>query len=189
MGNSRLKPLICVGVAYFIVAIIVPVLVLASQGELRGDWTFAGMSWSLIGGRGGSLRRDRDRAGAVVRGRPIYVMPLVFGGAPVVNTLFTMYWTKAYKEGVSPIFYAGLILVIAGAATVLVFAPKAHRHQPATPRNRRRPATAGHRSWLDRRTDFDQSSARSLQSTLRTSVDMTPCASRRSIVRSRVKGS
>ena len=34
MGGSRLKPLICVGVAYFVVAIIVPVLVLASQGKL-----------------------------------------------------------------------------------------------------------------------------------------------------------
>ena len=45
----------------------------------------------------------------------------------MINTLVSMYFSKAYKEGVSPVFYAGLILVIAGAATVLVFAPKAHK--------------------------------------------------------------
>ena len=69
-------------------------------------------------------------------GKPIYVMPLVFGGAPVINTMFSMYMSKAYRQGVSPVFYAGLILVIAGAATVLVFAPRApkpaaHKSEPA----------------------------------------------------------
>jgi hypothetical protein len=127
MGNSRLKPLICVGVSYFIVAIVVPMLVLASQGELRGSWTFPGVSWSLMAGAVGAIGAIGIIIALSFGGRPVYVMPLVFGGAPVVNTLFTMYWTKAYREGVSPVFYAGLILVIAGAATVLVFAPKAHR--------------------------------------------------------------
>jgi hypothetical protein len=47
-----------------------------------------------------------------------------------------MYMSKAYRQGVSPVFYAGLILVIAGAATVLVFAPRApkpaaHKAEPA----------------------------------------------------------
>ena len=64
-------------------------------------------------------------------GNAIYVMPLVFGGAPVVNTVYTMFWSKAYKEGINPLFYVGLILVIAGAATVLVYAPRAHRGEPA----------------------------------------------------------
>ncbi|MHB0955058.1 MAG: hypothetical protein ACYC6N_10850 [Pirellulaceae bacterium] len=125
MGNSRLKPLICVGVAYFIVAIIVPVVVLASQGELGGHWTFAGVSWSLAAGAAGAVGAMGIILALSFGGRPIYVMPLVFGGAPVVNTLFAMYWTKAYREGISPVFYAGLILVIAGAATVLIFAPRA----------------------------------------------------------------
>jgi hypothetical protein len=127
MGNSRLKPLICVGVAYFVVAIIVPLIVLVGQGELRGHWTFAGITWSLVAGGVGAIGAIGIILALSFGGRPVYVMPLVFGGAPVVNTLFTMYWTKAYREGVSPIFYAGLILVIVGAATVLVFAPRAPR--------------------------------------------------------------
>ena len=57
-------------------------------------------------------------------GRTIFVMPIVFGGAPVVNTFLSMYWSKAWKQGVNPIFYVGLMLVILGAATVLIYAPK-----------------------------------------------------------------
>jgi hypothetical protein len=125
MGNSRLKPLICVGIAYFIVAIIVPVAVLASQGQLRGDWNLPGVSWSLAAGAAGAFGAIGIILALAYGGKPIYVMPLVFGGAPVINTLFSMYLSKAYRQGVSPVFYAGLILVIAGAATVLVFAPRA----------------------------------------------------------------
>jgi hypothetical protein len=133
MGNSRLKPLIGVGIAYFVVAIIVPVLVLASQGDLSGGWTVSGMSWSLIAGAAGAIGAIGIIMALSFGGRPIYVMPLVFGGAPVVNTLCSMYMSKAYREGISPVFYAGLILVIAGAATVLVFAPRAPKPggQPA----------------------------------------------------------
>ena len=65
-------------------------------------------------------------------GKTIYVMPLVFGGAPVVNTFLSMYWSKSWKEGVNPIFYVGLVLVIAGAATVLTYAPKGLPRPPAT---------------------------------------------------------
>ena len=43
----------------------------------------------------------------------LYIMPLVFGGAPVVNSILTIYLARAYKQ-VGPIFIAGLILVISG---------------------------------------------------------------------------
>jgi hypothetical protein len=56
-------------------------------------------------------------------GKPIYVMPLVFGGAPVINTLTTLI-SKPPAEAPGPIFYAGLIIVAVGAVTVLIFAPK-----------------------------------------------------------------
>jgi hypothetical protein len=62
-------------------------------------------------------------------------MPLVFGGAPVINTLLSMYTTKAWKQGIHPLFFVGLALVIIGAASVLTFAPKpgaaAHGDQTA----------------------------------------------------------
>ncbi|MCA9236646.1 MAG: hypothetical protein KDA44_14320, partial [Planctomycetales bacterium] len=56
-------------------------------------------------------------------GKPTYVMPLVFGGAPVVNTLTTTMVGGLWHK-IHPLFLAGLILVVAGAAMVLVFAPR-----------------------------------------------------------------
>ena len=58
-------------------------------------------------------------------GKPIYVMPLVFGGAPVVNTFVSILSSPTAKlSDASPFFYAGLIIVAVGAVVVLVFAPK-----------------------------------------------------------------
>lgn len=45
-------------------------------------------------------------------GKPIYVMPLVFGGAPVVNTFISIMTAKELTA-ISPLFYAGLIIVVA----------------------------------------------------------------------------
>jgi hypothetical protein len=50
-------------------------------------------------------------------------MPLIFGGAPVVNVLYDAYRHNLLGE-LHPVFIAGLILVVAGAAMVLVFAPR-----------------------------------------------------------------
>jgi hypothetical protein len=56
-------------------------------------------------------------------GKPIYVMPLVFGGAPVVNTMTTILHEGTYRQ-TTPLFFASLLLVIGGAVTVLLFAPR-----------------------------------------------------------------
>jgi hypothetical protein len=62
-------------------------------------------------------------------GKPIFVMPLVFGGAPVVNTFVSV--TQAGQWGdLHAMFFAGLIVVVAGAVTVLIFAPKPAPHHP-----------------------------------------------------------
>jgi hypothetical protein len=53
---------------------------------------------------------------------PRYVMPLVFGLAPVVSAFTSMYMSGNYK--MSPFFAAGLILVAVGAVTILLTAPK-----------------------------------------------------------------
>ncbi len=142
LGNNRLKPLICVGVAYFIVAIILPIAILASRGQLMGDWSFSGISWSLVAGAAGAFGAMGIILALTSGGRPVYVMPIVFGGAPVVNVALSMYWSKAWKEGISPIFYAGLILVVVGAATVLVFAPKAPKTAKVEQKSADAPVTA-----------------------------------------------
>ena len=123
LGNSRLKPLICVGAAYLVVAIALPLGILALQGQLAGGWNAAGITWSCVAGIAGALGAMGIILALSSGGKPIYVMPIVFGGAPVVTTFVSMFWHKTYKQGINPLFFVGLILVVAGAATVLRFAP------------------------------------------------------------------
>jgi len=133
LSNDRFKPLICVGAAYLIIAIIVPVCILASRGQLSGGWTFTGISWSMLAGSAGAMGALGIILALSSGGSPTYVMPLVFGGAPVVNVFLAMYMSGAWKQGVNPVFYAGLILVIAGAITVLIFSPKSQKPHAEKP--------------------------------------------------------
>ncbi len=121
MGGSSLRPFICVGVAYFLIAVLAPVIMLRMRPE-PGQWSTTGIVWSLVAGAVGAVGALGVILALKFRGSPVYVMPLVFGGAPVVNTFLTMYWTKTFRQ-VSPTFIAGLILVIVGAVTVLSFRP------------------------------------------------------------------
>jgi hypothetical protein len=129
MHHSRLRPLLCVGLAYFAIAVVVPDMILA---ELPETSTYASMGtvWSLLGGTFGAVGALGIILAFNSGGRPVFVMPLVFGGAPVINTLVAIASNKAWAN-VSPFFWAGLILVVAGAAMVLVLAPRGDAPVPA----------------------------------------------------------
>jgi hypothetical protein len=132
MHHSRLRPLICVGLAYFGIAVVVGYLWLAATGE-ASTFNFTGTFWSLMGGAAGAIGALGIIMAFNFGGKPVYVMPLVFGGAPVVNTFFTITASGLWDQ-VNALFVAGLLLVIAGAAMVLVFAPKGSPPpKPATP--------------------------------------------------------
>jgi hypothetical protein len=116
-----LRPFVCVGFAYFLIGVIVPAVWLYLYGE-KGEWTASGLIWSLAGGALGALGALGILLSVKFGGRPIYVMPLVFGGAPVVNAFLTIYLAGRMKE-IGPIFLAGLFMVAVGAVTVLLSAP------------------------------------------------------------------
>jgi hypothetical protein len=118
---AKFRPFVCVGLAYFLVGIIVPSLWLYFKGE-KGDWTMLGLVWSIAGGAMGALGALGIILAFYFGGRPIYVMPLVFGGAPVVNAFLTIYLADRMKE-IGPWFLAGLIIVLIGAILVMVAAP------------------------------------------------------------------
>ena len=131
--GGRLRTFICVGIAYFLVAIVVPIAFMAiTRWEMGDEYkiTFWGLVWSLLGGALGAV----GALGIILAftyspfqrpTTPLVVMPLVFGLAPVVNTFFTMYMNRGKElEAMSPFFAAGLILTAVGASSVLVFAPK-----------------------------------------------------------------
>jgi hypothetical protein len=129
---SSLRPFVCVGVAYFLIAVLVPLALLA-RGE-KGAWTMKGVVWSLLAGTAGALGALGVILALGCGGRPIYIMPLVFGGAPVVNTLLSAFLGRSFDQLKAP-FLAGLMLVILGAVTVLVFKPQTAAHAPAPAAN------------------------------------------------------
>lgn len=128
MEGSRLRSLLCVGFAYFVIAVIVPGIWLYTTGE-QGRWTFTGIVWSLAGGAAGAIGALGIIMAFNFGGTPAWVMPMVFGCAPVVNAFLSMYMGKV-TEKPSPIFLAGLVIVALGAVMTLLFAPKPTHHKP-----------------------------------------------------------
>lgn len=118
---SSLRPFICVGISYFAIAVVVPILMLQLRGE-NGHWTMTGTVWSFAAGAAGAIGALGIIFAFKFRGSPVYVMPLVFGCAPVVNTFVTMWMAGTYKEA-GKIFFAGVLLVAIGAAGVMFFKP------------------------------------------------------------------
>jgi hypothetical protein len=122
-GIATLRPFVCLGLAYFLIAVIAPVLWLHFRGE-QGEWTLRGIAWSFAGGSLGAIGAFAIILASVFGGRPIWVMPLVFGGAPVVNAFLTIVMARRIKE-IGPLFLAALIIVIIGVCVVLIAAPHA----------------------------------------------------------------
>ena len=118
MDHSRLLPFICVGMAYFIIAVVVPGIVLMLKGEV-GHWTANGTFWSLAAGAAGAVGAFGIIMAIHSGGSPLFVMPLVFGSAPVMNAFLTIFMSKSFKN-VGPVFIAGLIMVALGAFTTVV---------------------------------------------------------------------
>jgi hypothetical protein len=118
---SRIEPLICVGIAYFLVAVLVPVVVLFTKGE-TGRWSIRGFTWSFVAGIIGAFGAVGMIVALENHGNPVYVVPLVFGGAPIINTIVTMAMNRSLREASYP-FYAGVAIVALGAAGVMFFKP------------------------------------------------------------------
>ena len=122
MSNNSWMQLLCVGISYFVVAVVVPMYVLKTKGE-QGKWSASGVKWGLAAGSLGAFGALGIITALTSGGSPSYVMPIVFGCAPVVNTIVSMYMTKLFKE-MTPGFYLGIILVALGACGVFAFKPK-----------------------------------------------------------------
>jgi hypothetical protein len=120
IGNP-LKALLCVGIAYVLIAVFVPVGTLASQGELKefnSTGTLISTAAGVLGALGAVCIIFSFRAGA----SPLYVMPLVFGGAPLVNVIATA-MIHPPKTAPNPMLYVGFLLAAVGAGLVLYYRP------------------------------------------------------------------
>ncbi|HEY1082569.1 MAG TPA: hypothetical protein VGE29_09925 [Prosthecobacter sp.] len=151
--NAGLKAFLFVCVAYAIIGVIAA-LVLKARGT---NWSFTGtegngIPMSLIAGLAGALGAFTLVLALGAAATPIAkggggfglaaaaaVMPIVFAGAPIINTITAMVvhppaggWAK-----LPPLFIVGCVLAAGGAFLVAKFAPSNRgaetAHAPAAP--------------------------------------------------------
>ena len=138
-SNGRYKAFLFVGLAYFLVAVIAPLLLLVLRGA-NWDYPIKGMTLSLIAGIVGAigalgvllaLNSAPKPPGAYV---PV-IMTIIFSGAPVLNALIALMVTPP-PQGWSKIpfpFWIGILMAVCGGAMVTKFKPGPAPKKPAAP--------------------------------------------------------
>jgi hypothetical protein len=121
--GSPLRALLCVGVAYFLIGVLVPMAAMSYQGTLNASgFTARGISAATLAGALGAVGAVCIIYAFRSGGLPIYVMPLVFGGAPLVNVI-TSIVVHPPKAAPNPMLYVGFIFAAIGAGMVLYYRP------------------------------------------------------------------
>jgi hypothetical protein len=123
-ANGRMKAFLFVGIAYFLVAVLAPIVILVLSGA---NWNYPvkGMTWSLIAGIVGAIGALGVLLAFGAKGNPAVVMTIVFAGAPVVNAIVSLL-THPPAGGWGSIrapFWLGMILAVTGGALVTKFKP------------------------------------------------------------------
>lgn len=132
---GRYKAFLFVGIAYFLTAVLAPLLLLWAKGA---DWKYpaGGMLWSLIAGIVGAIGAFGVLLAFGAKGAPPVVMAIIFAGAPVVNALVSVaqHPPEGGIAGIKPGFWVGLVLAALGGCLVSFFKPAPGKPAgPATP--------------------------------------------------------
>src|SRR5205807_8034689 len=124
--------LLCVGLAYFIIAILLPVAILWARHRMPA-WSARGVSFATLAGAAGAV-------GALCvifatfefKGPRIYVGPVIFALAPVINTLVSLlchpnistlhFGLPETSPHCTP--YVGIVLAVLGGGLVLYSEPQ-----------------------------------------------------------------
>jgi hypothetical protein len=122
--NGRYKAFLCVGVAYFLTAVLAPLAVLWLRGA---SWSFTpgGVGWSVLAGIVGAVGAFGVLLAFGAKGTPAGVMSIVFAGAPVLNAVYTLTlhppaggWQKLPWQ-----FALGIVLAAIGGCLVSLYKP------------------------------------------------------------------
>ncbi len=121
---GRYKAFLVVGIAYFLVAVLAPLILLKVSGS-NLKFTGQGFKWSLIAGVVGAVGALGVLLAFGKGGHPSAVMSIIFAGAPIVNSVVAL-WMHPPDGGVSGIrwqFFAGIVLAAIGGYMVVKFKP------------------------------------------------------------------
>ncbi len=131
--HGRYKAFLCVGMAYFLTAVLAPLAILLAKGA---SWTFApsGIAWSLFAGIVGAAGAFSVLLAFGAKGSPAVVMSIVFAGAPVLNAIYSLVlhppaggWQKLPVQ-----FVLGLVLAAVGGCLVSLYKPNPPTARPAS---------------------------------------------------------
>lgn len=142
-ASSRFMAILCVGVAYFVIGVLFPLLMFAT-GWAGIKWSdvnvnTTGLVFSGLAGVAGAVgaicvimaTQEAVKAGRALtppdpNAYKVFIAPLIFGLAPVINVVVSMLWHPKPGEAMHfglkaphPLLWVGIILVGAGAAIVL----------------------------------------------------------------------
>ncbi|MEA3210270.1 MAG: hypothetical protein QOE70_3327 [Chthoniobacter sp.] len=128
-ANGRIKAFLFVGLAYFLVAVLAPIVLLALSGA-NWHYPLKGMTLSLVAGIVGAIGALGVLLALNNAPKPMgtsvpVIMTIIFSGAPVLNALVSLCVTPP-PNGWSKIpvpFWIGMVLAIAGGALVTKFKP------------------------------------------------------------------
>lgn len=128
--GSSLRAFMFVGVAYFLVAVLIPaamIFILKSDPTAKANPNFdttpvlLGIAAGVAGAIGAlCVIFAATKAGP---GSAIFVAPLVFAGAPIINTIATITYFHPVKTMPDWRFFLGLAMAAGGAAMVMIFKP------------------------------------------------------------------
>ena len=122
--NGRYKAFLFVGIAYFLTAVLAPLVLLWARGA---SWSMpaAGMSWSLVAGIAGAIGAFCVLLAFGAKGSPTVVMSIVFAGAPIVNA-FVALAVHPPAGGLASLrwqFVLGILLAALGGSLVTLYKP------------------------------------------------------------------
>ena len=137
--NARLAAILCVGLAYFVLAVLFPMILFVSGSQDQPTIKSSAVVFSCLAGIAGAVGamcvvfatssavKAATEAGLPATSYRIYIAPLIFGLAPVINTLLSTVWHPNKETGWAnfhfemPNMYLliGIVLVGLGAALVL----------------------------------------------------------------------
>ncbi len=166
-SGSRILAILCVGIAYFVIAVLFPLYLFLSGKEQWPELKTTGLVFSGLAGVAGAIGAlcvvfaskaavdAATAAGVAPATYRLYIAPLIFGLAPVINTLISLVWHPDAKTGDFLRFgvealpgwrlWLGIIMVGAGAFLVLYAKEEAESgtkpHPPAAAANPIAPST------------------------------------------------
>ncbi|MHB8519137.1 MAG: hypothetical protein ACYDH9_00135 [Limisphaerales bacterium] len=130
---ARYKAFLFVGLAYFLTAVLAPLLLLMLKGAAWSGYTTRGMGWSLVAGIVGAVGAFGVLLAFGAGGRPGPVMSIVFAGAPVVNAFYTL-WLHPPAGGWLALrwqFVLGVLMAALGGCLVTFYKPNPAPAHPA----------------------------------------------------------